>query len=86
MPDVQLSPDATSDFDALPPAMKSRVRDVIARLGQWPEVSGAKPLRHNLKGSFRVRTGDYRVLFRVERNGAIVVIRIDNRRDVYRGR
>ena len=29
----------------------------------WPAVSGAKPLRGDLQGSYRIRTGDYRVVF-----------------------
>jgi mRNA-degrading endonuclease RelE of RelBE toxin-antitoxin system len=38
---------------------------IIDRLQRWPGVSGAKPLRHELAGSYRIRTGDYRVQFRV---------------------
>jgi mRNA-degrading endonuclease RelE of RelBE toxin-antitoxin system len=56
---------------------------VIARLTQWPNVSGAKPLRHDLKGAYRIRTGDFRVVFIVKGN-IVVITRIDNRRDVYR--
>jgi alpha-L-rhamnosidase len=37
----------------------------MARLERWPEVSGVKPLRRNLAGKFRLRTGDWRVVFRV---------------------
>ena len=35
-------------------------------LRAWPEVSGVRPLRGDLVGHFRLRTGDYRVQFRVE--------------------
>jgi mRNA-degrading endonuclease RelE of RelBE toxin-antitoxin system len=35
-------------------------------------VSGAKPLWHGLKGRFRIRTGDYRVQFRIEKERIIV--------------
>ena len=37
----------------------------MERLEQWPHVSGARPLRGELTGSYRLRTGDYRVQFRV---------------------
>jgi mRNA interferase RelE/StbE len=83
MPQVQLTPAAAADFQRLPTAIKARVRDVIARLTQWPNVSGAKPLRHDLKGAYRIRTGDFRVVFIVKGN-IVVITRIDNRRDVYR--
>ena len=35
------------------------------RLEDWPEVSGAKPLTGTLAGHYRLRTGDYRLQFRV---------------------
>ena len=80
--DVQFTPEAAEDFDRLPTAMKARVRDVIVRLARWPNVSGAKALRHRLKGAYRIRSGDYRVIF-VPRGDEVLVTRIDNRRDVY---
>jgi len=80
--EVQLTPGAAEDADRLPAAIKPRVRDVITRLARWPDVSGAKPLRHEWKGAYRIRTGDYRVVFTVKAS-VVVVIRIDNRRDVY---
>jgi len=79
---VEILPEAQAQFIELPTPMQRRVRDVLARLAHWPEVSGAKPLRHQLKGCFRIRVGAWRVLFRP--NGPVVsVFRIDNRRDVY---
>ena len=86
MAEVRLTPDAAEQFDQLPPAIKARVRDIITRLSDWPQVSGAKPLRHELKGAYRIRTGSYRVVFVIHGPGLLVVIRIDNRRDVYRRR
>jgi mRNA-degrading endonuclease RelE of RelBE toxin-antitoxin system len=35
-----------------------------------------------MKGNFRLRTGDYRVVFRIE-GKRIIIWRIANRRDVY---
>jgi mRNA interferase RelE/StbE len=80
--EIQLTPDAKQQADRLPIKIRIRVHDLIQRLESWPSVSGAKPLRHSLKGAFRMRTGDYRVLFTVSGN-TIVVFRIDHRRDVY---
>ncbi len=79
---VEILPEAQEQFSGLPSPIQRRVRDVLARLTHWPEVSGAKPLRRELRGCFRMRAGDWRVLFRP--NGPVVsVFRIDNRRDVY---
>jgi mRNA-degrading endonuclease RelE of RelBE toxin-antitoxin system len=39
---------------------------LFERLQAWPAVSGARALRGDLAGRFRLRTGDCRVQFRVE--------------------
>jgi mRNA-degrading endonuclease RelE of RelBE toxin-antitoxin system len=47
-------------------------------------VSGAKPLRGDLHGSYRIRTGDYRVVFTVSADGQTVVIwKIGYRGSIY---
>ena len=63
--DVELTPQAAMEVEALPNIIHARVRDVLARLRNWPAVSGAKPLRGRLAGRYRVRTGDYRIQFRL---------------------
>jgi len=80
--DVVVTEQAQKEFDDLPPAMKGRVLGVFARLEDWPNVSGAKRLTGDWAGFVRVRTGDWRVLFRPEGN-QIVVERIAHRREVY---
>jgi mRNA interferase RelE/StbE len=82
--EVRITAEAGEDLDSLPIGMRARVQHVMERLARWPRVSGAKPLRGTLKGAFRVRTGDWRVLFRVdEQPRRVTVFRIANRRDVY---
>jgi mRNA-degrading endonuclease RelE of RelBE toxin-antitoxin system len=46
--------------------------ELIVRLAEWPDVSGARPLRGKLAGKYRLRTGDYRMQFRVERDQVII--------------
>jgi len=46
--------------------------DLLERLEKWPNVSGAKPLRGNLAGRYRLRTGDFRMQFRVVDNVVII--------------
>jgi mRNA interferase RelE/StbE len=79
---VLLSAKAQEQMDRLPGGMLRRVNDVLERLERWPQVSGAKPLRGDLAGSYRVRCGDWRVVFR-PRGQTVVVTAVDNRRDVY---
>lgn len=79
---VRLTPDAQRDLATLPVIIRARARKVLARLEQWPDVSGAKPMHGNLVGHFRIRTGDFRVLFRPDGQD-VIVLRIRDRKDVY---
>jgi mRNA-degrading endonuclease RelE of RelBE toxin-antitoxin system len=64
---IDLTAEALEQFDALPKTIKRRVERLVARLQNWPTVSGVKALSGNLAGHHRARTGDYRVQFRAER-------------------
>ncbi len=77
-----MTKEAAKEFERLPVAIKSRVLDIFVRLQSWPDVSGAKPLRHGLSGHFRVRTGDWRVMFRVV-SPTVIVVTIEHRSRVY---
>lgn len=75
---------AQIEFHDLPRTIQQRVMGITARLAMWPAVSGAKPLRGGLNGSFRIRTGDCRVVFTVSLDGETVTItKIGNRGGVY---
>jgi mRNA interferase RelE/StbE len=81
---VTITLQARKQLLRLPSAIQARIAGVFERLADWPSVSGAKPLRHELKGNYRIRTGDYRILFAVnEVNRTISVWKIGDRRDVY---
>ncbi|MGC9260785.1 MAG: type II toxin-antitoxin system RelE family toxin [Phycisphaerae bacterium] len=82
MVSVVITPDAEEQFKDLPKAVRARIMVVLERLARWPEVSGVKPLRGEMSGSYRIRTGDYRVVFRTHAD-VITVTRIGIRRDVY---
>jgi mRNA-degrading endonuclease RelE of RelBE toxin-antitoxin system len=79
---VTLEAEAADQFNSLPERIKSRVTGIIERLGYWPEVSGAKPLRANLTGRYRIRTGDYRLQFHV-RGDEVIIERIGHRDRFY---
>ena len=84
MANVLITPSAQAEFDALPVVIRVRVAAVFVRLQNWPKVSGAKPLRGNLKGSHRIRTGDYRVVFRPSADDSVVTVwKIGHRGGIY---
>jgi mRNA-degrading endonuclease RelE of RelBE toxin-antitoxin system len=79
---VEITQEAYEQAQELQEPIYSRVMAVVERLKDWPQVSGAKPLRGGLAGHYRVRTGAYRVQFRVTGN-ALVVEKIGHRDGFY---
>lgn len=84
MATVVLSAEAAAQLEALPNAIHARVLRLLGRLEHWPEVSGAKPLSHELAGRYRLRTGDYRVQFHVAAD-KVTVEKIGHRDGFYEG-
>jgi mRNA interferase RelE/StbE len=77
-----MTEEALEQFDALPRTIKERVRKIAVRLEDWPAVSGVKSLSGNLAGWYRIRTGDYRIWFRVDGEN-LTIDKIGHRKDVY---
>ena len=74
--------EATTGLARFPRPIQARVLGIFQRLEEWPGVSGVKPLSGRLAGRYRIRTGDYRVQFRLEA-GLIVVEKIGHRDRFY---
>ena len=84
MAHVEVTPAALEQVASVPLPIQLRIRHVIVRLTNWPNVSGAKALRGKLKGNFRIRTGDYRVIFYCTRAADTVTVwKIGYRGDIY---
>jgi len=69
---VKITPEALEQVGRFDEPIYSRIQKAIERLENWPRVSGAKALRGGLAGHFRIRTGDYRIQFRLEGQSLIV--------------
>jgi mRNA-degrading endonuclease RelE of RelBE toxin-antitoxin system len=82
MPNVTLEQNAAQELGNLPKPIKSRMAELLARLANWPNVSGAKALTGKLNGHYRLRTGDYRLQFRLEAR-QVVVEKIGHRDGFY---
>jgi mRNA-degrading endonuclease RelE of RelBE toxin-antitoxin system len=77
--EVLVSAPALEEFARLPRPIQTRMIRLVERLGRWPNVSGAKPLSGQLAGHFRLRTGDYRLQFRLQ--GALLIVERMGHRD-----
>lgn len=70
------------DLTGVPRNIKGDIRRAIEeRLMREPFLYG-EPLRQSLKGYRKLRVGDYRVVYRVEKSD-IIILKIGHRRDVY---
>ncbi len=85
---VELDPGARWELDRLDAQAARRIlafpRDRVARADNPRAI--AKALRKNGSGSFwRYRVGDYRIVVSIDyRESRILVLRIGDRRDIYR--
>jgi len=82
MASVTVTPGALEQLAALPRVIRDRIGKLFERLQDWPTVSGAKPLSGDLAGWYRLRTGDYRLRFRVE-GETVIVAKIGHRSEFY---
>ncbi|MBI5641448.1 MAG: type II toxin-antitoxin system RelE/ParE family toxin [Nitrospirae bacterium] len=80
---VRYYPDVLKDdIPLLSAGMRGRIRKVIeAKLMTAPQDFGL-PLRKTLKGYWKLRIGDYRIVFKVTGNEAHVM-GIGHRKDIY---
>ena len=71
------------DIPRLNETLKKRIKRAIEeRLSISPHQYG-EPLRKTLKGYWKLRVGDYRVVYKVEGN-EVWIFAIINRKDVYK--
>ena len=78
-----IKPSAVKELESLPQKDRRRVVRRVQALAENPRPPGAEKLTG--VELYRVRQGDYRVLYEVaDAVETITVIKIGNRRDVYR--
>lgn len=70
------------DLDKIPKDVKDRIGQKLQEYAQEP-LKYAKKLASEKIGTYRFRVGDYRIVFDIE-NDEIIVLRVGNRRDIYR--
>ncbi|MGE5442270.1 MAG: type II toxin-antitoxin system RelE family toxin [Bacteroidota bacterium] len=81
---VDLGP-VRKDLRALDDKTRRRVLRAVMTLEANPRPPGAKKLRGE-SDLWRVRVGDYRILYSIEEARLVVlVVKIGHRREVYRG-
>jgi mRNA interferase RelE/StbE len=82
--EVYLERAAENDLKRLPATAFRRIIPQIKTLAENPRPSGCRKLTGS-KNDWRIRIGDYRVLYEIdERAQTVRVMRVRHRREVYR--
>lgn len=83
---IQYMPPAAKALRKMDKAVAVRIFEKIEALATAPyESAGVKALAGSLKGLYRLRVGDYRVLYEINNDTVcIIVLDIDNRKDIYK--
>ncbi|MBM4144433.1 MAG: type II toxin-antitoxin system RelE/ParE family toxin [Lentisphaerae bacterium] len=79
---VELKPRASKDLRRIPREQGSRIADALEDLAEG--LKGDVKRLTNSTPEYRLRVGDYRVLFEIEEERRIVVYRVRHRREAYR--
>ena len=80
---VEVRPAAARQLRKLDPDIRPRVQGAIELLAQDPRPPASRPLRG--RPGFRVRVGDWRIIYTVHDDVLlVVVIALGHRREVYR--
>ena len=83
---IEFVKSARKEFERLPVKIRERVTEALRLLAQNPysELIKAKKMK-GADDLFRIRLGDYRVIYEIRNERLIVVVvKIGNRREVYR--
>lgn len=81
---VEFSTSALREFKALERAVQRRIAAHIDGLAINPFPPGARKLQGET-AQFRIRIGDYRIIYRVDgKRVTVLILKIGHRREVYR--
>ena len=84
MYEVYLERAAENDLKRLPTATFQRIIPHIKALAENPRPSSCRKLTGS-KNDWRIRVGDYRILYEIdEKAKAVKIMRVRHRREVYR--
>lgn len=82
---ISFKPKALEDLKKFPSDIQKRIVNKMRFFSETGEVfKFAKPLRDKQLGEFRLRIGDYRVIFDIVSNEEIIIVKIGKRDEIYK--
>jgi len=80
---IKYTPAATRQIKRLNKAIQIRLKPKIMKLAENPRPPGYKKLQ-GIDNHYRIRVGDYRVIYEIDDNVLLVlIVKVGPRRDVY---
>ena len=80
---VEYTPAAARQIRKLNKTIQARLKSKIAMLSENPRPHGSKKLK-GLENSYRIRVGDYRVIYKIHDDVLLVIImKVGPRRNIY---
>ena len=83
MPKVEWGKEALDDLQKIDKPIVKRILNKISWFSQHFDNSTPEPLSGDFSGTFKLRVGDWRVVYTVERE-RIIIKAIGHRREIYR--
>ncbi len=83
--DIIFSPKAFKDLKNLDKPTQIRIKEAVTRLKQVPPQADVQKLKGGQGNEFRLRVGDWRVVFEYQfQEKEVYILTIKNRRDAYK--
>jgi len=80
---IYIKPSASKDLDVLPGKEVQKILFHIAQLQNEPRPVGIQKLTGS--GGYRIRSGNYRILFEInDKTNTISIYRVKHRKDAYK--
>ena len=80
---VLIIPSAEKEMDKLPNPAYNNLKNKILSLQETPKPQGIKKLRH--REEYRLRVGDYRVLYTIDDSDkSVTIVAVGHRKEIYR--
>ena len=81
---ILITKTARKDIDVLDSVIRKRLGKKLLHIASLDDVASvAKKPEGEMIGEYRIRVGDYRVLFDIDKKN-LVIVRVQHRKDVYR--
>ena len=83
MPKVEWDKDALDDLAKIDSPIVKRILHKISWLSQYFDAVTPEPLSADMSGLFKLRVGDWRVIYEIEKD-LLIIKAVGHRREIYK--